>query len=54
MNEQMMMQEGTWMMLCMIAIVIFVVIIGIAVIVQTFLQARILKELRRIDKNNNS
>jgi hypothetical protein len=50
MNEQMMMQEGSWMMICMIATTIFVVIIGISVILQTILQARMLKELRRIDK----
>lgn len=52
MNEQMMMQEGMWMMICMISTAIFVIIIGITVIVQTFLQAKMLRELRKINKEN--
>lgn len=51
MNEQMMMQEGMWMMICMISTAIFVIVIGIAVIVQTFLQAKMLRELRKINKD---
>ncbi len=44
MNEQMGM-----MMICMIVTMLFVIIIGIAIIIQTSLQAKILKELRRLN-----
>lgn len=43
-------QESIWMRICMIATTLFSLIIGIAVIIQTFLQAKILKELWRFNK----
>jgi hypothetical protein len=53
MDEQMMNamgQEGMWMMICMIATALFVFIIGVCVIIQTFLQAKMLRELRNKEK----
>ncbi|MBA3721210.1 MAG: hypothetical protein H0W88_02265 [Parachlamydiaceae bacterium] len=47
MNEQM------GMMICMIVTMLFVVVIGIAIIIQTFLQAKMLKELRRLNASEN-
>lgn len=57
MGEQMMNamgQEGTWMMICMIVTVLFVFIIGVCVIIQTFLQIKMLRELRRLNKEDKS
>ncbi len=53
-NMSMMMnnQEMIWMMICMIATALFAFIIGISVIIQTFIQAKILKELRTLNKDN--
>ncbi len=47
MNEQM------GMMICMIVTMLFVIVIGIAIIIQTFLQAKMLKEIRRINSSGN-
>lgn len=51
MNEQMSMmmdnQEMMWMMVCMIATVIFAFIISICIIIQTFIQLKMLKQLRK-------
>jgi hypothetical protein len=57
MNAYMNNQEMMWMMICMIATAIFAFIIGISVIIQTFLQAKMLKELRKLnelDRHNKS
>lgn len=43
-------QEMMWMMICMIVTTLFALIIGISIIIQTFLQAKILKELRKFNK----
>lgn len=48
MEQMMNNQEMTWMMICMIVISLFALSIGICVIIQTFLQTKILKEIRRI------
>ncbi len=42
------MNEHMGMMICMIVTMLFVIIIGIAIIIQTFLQNKMLKEIRRI------
>jgi hypothetical protein len=52
MNMMMNNQEMVWMMICMIATAIFAFIIGISIIVQTFLQAKMLKELRKLNREN--
>ena len=49
MNEQMMnamSSEGAWVMVCMIITTLFAFIIGISVIIQTFLQAKMLYHTR--------
>lgn len=45
-------QEMNWMMICMIVTAISALIIGVSIIVQTFLQFKILKELRVVNKEN--
>ena len=45
-------QEMMWMMICMIVTTLFALIIGISIIIQTFLQAKILKELRKSYKED--
>ncbi len=53
MNENMMNnQEMMWMMICMRATAIFAFIIGLSVIIQTFIQAKMLKELRRLNRED--
>ncbi len=53
MNENMMNnQEMMWMMICMSATAIFAFIIGLSVIIQTFIQAKMLKELRRLNRED--
>lgn len=47
MNEQM-------MMICMVATAFFVILIGVAVVIQTFLQAKMLKELRKISRDKSA
>ncbi|HEV8050923.1 MAG TPA: hypothetical protein VGP47_00395 [Parachlamydiaceae bacterium] len=47
MNEQMS------MLICMIITMLFVIVIGIAIIIQTFLQAKMLKEIRLLNANEN-
>ncbi len=47
------MNEQIGMMICMIVTMLFVIIIGIAIIIQTFLQAKMLKEIRRLNSNEN-
>lgn len=55
MSEHMMNnQEMMWMMICMITGALFAVIIGISVIIQTTIQAKMLKELRKINSDNKS
>ncbi len=53
-NMSMMMnnQEMIGMMICMIVTALFAFIIGISVIIQTFIQAKMLKELRTLNKDN--
>ncbi len=46
-------QEMIWMMVCMIVTAIFAFIIGISVIIQTFIQLKMLKELRRLKTHEN-
>lgn len=46
MNEQM-------MMICMAATAFFVILIGLAVVIQTILQVKMLKELRRISRDKS-
>ena len=57
MNEHMSMmmdnQEMMWMMVCMVATTLFAIIIGILIIIQTFIQAKMLREIRRLKPNNN-
>jgi hypothetical protein len=45
-------QEMMWMMICMIVTTLFALIIGISIIIQTFLQVKILKELCKFNKEN--
>lgn len=47
MNEQM-------MMICMVATTLFVILIGVAVVIQTFLQTKILREIRRINRDKSA
>lgn len=47
-------QEMMWMMICMITAALFAVIIGISVVIQTIIQAKMLKELRKLNSNNKS
>ncbi|MBA3602910.1 MAG: hypothetical protein H0W50_04560 [Parachlamydiaceae bacterium] len=47
MNEQM------GMMICMVVTMLFVIVIGIAIIIQTFLQSKMLKEIRRLNASEN-
>jgi hypothetical protein len=47
-------QEMTWMMICMIATFLFAFIIGICGIIQTFFQAKMLKELRRLNSESKT
>ncbi|CDZ80189.1 hypothetical protein BN1013_00695 [Candidatus Rubidus massiliensis] len=55
MSEHMMNnQEMMWMMICMIVGTLFAVIIGISVIIQTFIQAKMLKELRKLNSDHKS
>ncbi len=55
MSENMMNnQEMMWMMICMITTALFAVIIGISVVIQTIIQAKMLKELRKLNSDNKS
>lgn len=47
-------QEMMWMLICMITTALFAFIIGISVIIQTFIQAKMLKELRKLNSDNKS
>lgn len=47
-------QEMTWMMICMVATILFAILIGVCVIIQTFFQSKILKEIRKLHEKKNS
>ncbi len=46
-------QEMMWMMICMIVTAIFAFIIGVSIVIQTFIQLKMLKELRRLKAHEN-
>lgn len=50
----MMVQEGSWMMICMMATMLFAFIIGVFVIIQTFIQVKLLKEFLRLNSESKT